>query len=203
MKRIFIFWLFFMLVCATCANASLVSTFNYDDEGWHPGNDVTLSWQSSGGNPGGFLQGDDWGDGRVWYYVSPVSWTGNWSPYIGYTLSFDLKIIDRGTPTVYDYATVRIYGSDGDVMDWYADDPGNSWTHYELVLNASTFGESESYFEGIMSDVTELWIRGEYGGTFDIEGLDNVVVTPIPGALYLFSSGLLGLVALKKRRVKL
>jgi hypothetical protein len=55
-----------------------------------------------------------------------------------------------------------------------------------------------------MSNVTGLWIRGEYiSGAPETEGLDNVYLTsaavPIPGAFWLLGSGLLGLAGLKRK----
>ena len=179
MKKVFGFVLFFSLIFTNITQAGLISTFDNDAEGWRPANDVTLSWQNTGGNPGGFLQGNDWADGRSWYFVSPVSWEGNWSQYINGTLSFDLKLIDTGGGNlVDDNNDVIIYGYNGGAL-YYRDDgnyPASTWTQYKIILNAATFEVSEDYFIGVMSDVKELWIRGEFTDGYDIEGLDNVTI---------------------------
>ena len=49
-------------------NIKYISTFDNDDEGWRFVNDVVLSWKSSGGNIGGFLQGNDKRKGITWYF---------------------------------------------------------------------------------------------------------------------------------------
>lgn len=157
--------------------SALKSTFDSSNEGWRPGNDASLSWQSEGGNPSGFLQGDDLGDGRQWYYISPESWSGDWTSYVGGKLSFDLRLISTGGGEEFSADILRIYGSNGNFVSWSGTPPRGSWTHYEVDLTPSVFGISDTEFREIMGDVSEIWIRGEYTYKHDVEGLDNVMVT--------------------------
>ena len=156
--------------------SDIVSTFDLGDEGWRAGKDATLSWREEGGNPGGFLLGEDQGSGQTWYYVSPASWSGDWTYYIGGTLRFDLVEIDsgNGSPTFGD--VVRIYGRDGSYLSWSGDPPGGSWTRRQVPLVPSSFKEVGGSFESVMRGVSEVWIRGEYSNMRDVGGLDNVVV---------------------------
>jgi len=159
----------------------LVSCFDLGDEGWREGRDVSLSWSEAGGDPGGFLLGDDRGSGQTWYYVSPPSWAGNWTPYVGGTLSFELKVVDSGNGSSIFGDVVRIYGRDGSYLSWSCDPPGASWTRRQVYLVPSSFRESGKSFDSIMRDVSEVWIRGEYSNMKDAGGLDNVMVTLGPG----------------------
>jgi hypothetical protein len=162
-------------------NSDLVSTFDEGSEGWRAGRDVSVSWREEGGNPGGFLLGEDQGSGQTWYFVSPASWAGDWTPYAGGVLSFDLAEIDsgNGSPTFGD--VVRIYGRDGSYLSWSGDPPASSWTRRQVTLVPSSFKEAGGSFEAVMSAVSEVWIRGEYSNMRDVGGLDNVLVTLGPG----------------------
>jgi hypothetical protein len=84
------------MVISVKAQANLVSTFDNNSEGW-TGDDPTnhdwnlVSWQSTGGNPGGFVLGSESSPvGGVGYFIAPGSWNGDWTPYIGGTLKYDI-----------------------------------------------------------------------------------------------------------------
>jgi hypothetical protein len=155
----------------------LASSFDLGDEGWRGGRDVSLSWREAGGDPGGFLLGEDLGSGQTWYYVSPATWAGNWTPYVGGMLSFELRVIDSGNGSSTFGDVVRIYGRDGSILSWSCDPPGASWTRRQVSLVHSSFRESGGSFDSVMKDVSEVWIRGEYSNMKDVGGLDNVMVT--------------------------
>jgi len=157
--------------------SDLVSRFDLGDEGWRGGRDVSISWSEAGGDPGGFLLGEDLGSGQTWYYVSPVSWAGNWTPYVGGTLSFELKVIDSGNGSSTFGDVVRIYGRDGSYLSWSCDPPGESWSRRHVSLVPESFKVAGGSFGSIMKDVSEVWIRGEYSNMRDVGGLDNVMVT--------------------------
>jgi hypothetical protein len=204
MKKNFCFSALMSLLWAANAHASLVSTFDSSNENWRSANDVTLSWKDTGGNPGGYLQGKDWGDGRYWYFVSRASWAGDWSQYKDRMLSFDLKIIDTAGGDTFNTDTLRIYGNNGNTLRWTENDPNSSWTHYDVLLNPTNFSVKDDYFLGVISNVKEIWIRGEYSdAAHDIEGLDNVHVVPLPDTILIFSSGMAGLAGIRKRSKKI
>ena len=159
----------------------LLSTFDLGDEGWRGGRDVALTWRESGGDPGGYLRGEDQGSGQTWYYVSPPSWAGDWTGFIGGTLSFEIVEIDSGNGSSTFGDVVRIYGRDGSYLSWSSDPPGRSWTRRQVSLVPSSFRAVGKSFEGVMKEVSEVWIRGEYSNMRDVGGLDNVLVTLGPG----------------------
>ncbi|MEA2044959.1 MAG: hypothetical protein U9N48_00290, partial [Euryarchaeota archaeon] len=153
----------------------LMSEFDESDEGWRS-DDAGLSWQSPGGNDGGFLQGKG---GEDWYYASPNSWAGDWTRYAYGRLSFDLRaIVADGDPSFADL--VRIYGSDGTYISWSGDPPRGTWTGYQITLTPAAFGIAESEFLMFMRDVDKIEILGGFTDSKDTTGLDNVVVAPPP-----------------------
>ena len=158
----------------------LVSSFDLGDEGWRAGRDVALSWSGAGGNPGGFLRGEDQGSGQTWYYVSPSSWGGDWTGYVGGTLSFDIIEIESGNGSSTFGDVVRIYGKGGSYLSWSCDPPGSAWSRRQVTLVPTNFRVSGGSFDSIMGDVSEIWIRGEYSNMRDVGGLDNVMVTLAP-----------------------
>jgi hypothetical protein len=198
------------------ARANLVSTFNIDKEGWRvfnraPGGvegDLTEyvgSYQSLGGNPGGFFQGADSGIGNTGFFVSPIDWAGNWSQYIWGTLQFDIKLIQQnGTPSLFPAYDVLIYtDADHYAYSKFGVDPQlGSWTNYQLQLIASNFDVVGGSFDSIMSNVAGLRIIGEFIYGPETVGLDNVMVSavPEPTTMLLLGSGLLGLAGYGRKK---
>jgi hypothetical protein len=200
-----------VLIFSSQVQANLSSTFDTGAQGW-TGDDPTnhdwnttntgAGWQGSGGNPGGFLEGVEiYAAGGTGYFMAPNSWLGNWSQYKGGTLQYDIKIIS-GTSYFSD-SDVRIYNGSSYLACTVTNGYWSGWQTFELNLTPAIFGVSDSFFDGIMSNVTAFWIRGEYISGPEAEGLDNVKLNapvPIPGAVWLFGSGLLGLTGWRRFR---
>lgn len=184
---------------------ALQSTFNSDAEGWTLANDASgPTWAVSGGNPGGYIYGTDLGDGRTWYFVSPASWNGNLSAYKGGTLSYDINLLYKSGG--YFDNTEVIIRSGSSHVDWNPTTPHqpalNTWTTYSVELTYANFGGNQALFDSVMSNVTSIWIRGEYISGGDKEGVDNIIMTapvPIPGAMFLLAPGLAGIAAVRRR----
>jgi hypothetical protein len=207
MKKYFFFLLIFFMFAFSIGNshATLLSSFDSGGEGWtgiDPStSDWNGSWVSSGGNPGGYYQGYEPNAlGGVGYWISPDTWDGDWSAYIGGTLSYDINILQAGG-SYFASQDVRIY-SGSDFVYWSGlpnNLPTNQWNTIEVPLIASTFTGSD--FNAIMNNVTALWIRGELITGSEREGLDNVRVDPVPlpTAILLLGSGLIGCVGLRRK----
>lgn len=162
---------------------NLSSTFDIDDEGWSAINGSNLSWKYRGGNPGGFILGEDSDNENTWYYVSPASWSGNWTQYIGDNLSFDMRLINSGDGYNDNFEDIIIIcGLNNSSISWpgvnssWPIEPTASWTHYKVGLLASNFGVNESEFFLFMDNVSDIRIRGEFSNKGDIEGIDNVFI---------------------------
>jgi hypothetical protein len=168
------------------SSQNLTSTFDFGDDGWGPEGGANISWMERGGSPGGFLLGEDTDENETWRYISPESWSGNWTSHIGENLSFDIRLIDDDGGVNLNYDDIlMIYGLNCSVLAWpglIAPWPGEPargvWTHYEIALVPGSFGVNESKFLEIMERVDKISIRGEYSDGHDLEGLDNVVVAP-------------------------
>jgi len=196
--------------------ANLASTFDSSAEGWTtfnrpalnpdpPASEFSGSWVSSGGNPGGFFQGVDTGEGGIGFFVAPSSWPDNLSQYIGGTLQYDIELIykEGGDPIIFPY-DVLIFK---DINNYAYSSLGVSpvpgqWQSYSVVLIPSNFTVVGDTFNNIMSDVAGIRIRGEYFFNDETMGLDNVGVNapvPEPTTMLLLGSGLLGLWGARKR----
>ena len=164
--------------CALSATAAdLSSTFSADAESWRTStNAAALAWQDSGGTPGGYLRGS--GPNLPWYFVSPTNWAGDWTAYR--VLKFDFSIPSRHYPDAARAGMVVIVGTNGQQMTWTASTPLWTWTHYEVDFSPASFGVDQATFDGIVTDVAELRILGEFTASTETVGLDNVLVTATP-----------------------
>lgn len=200
-----------LLVCLTHpAAAQFASTFDTDTEGWWATAGARNgTWNSVGGNPGGYISAEDGLLNDNWYAGSPESWAGDWSSYIGGSVSFDLIDIAQdpedqlfgGQGTYYPepWEVVIIMDQDNRAR-WDADivPVKEQWTRFEVPLLASTVNlapTSTETFETIMANASWLLIRGEYFHLDDKTGFDNVVMKPAsePAAFWLLTVGFMGL----------
>lgn len=207
-----------LLFTSLQVHGDLVSTFDSGSEGWTVSDGArNLEWNSTGGNPGGFISAEEALLNNTWYFRSPNIWAGDWTSYIGGTVSFDLIDIvkDQWDPNfggmhgVYypDPPEIIIAMDTDNVVFWEADivPISSDWTSFQIQLlesDASFSSTTTASFETIMENVSRLAIRGEYFRLDDKEGLDNVMVNPIPipAAVWLFSSGLVGLIGISRRK---
>jgi hypothetical protein len=190
------------LAFANPARADFISTFNTGVEGW-----VTSEFEfESDGSGGGYLCANALtGSGRDPYALSPSSWSGDWSAYIGGMLEFDLKV-----QKLYTSFVVSIWRDDDNVAHKFinfANTPATfDWTHFAIPLLASNFDQViGGNFNFIMEDVAYLMLiaPADPGPTgYEIVCLDNIRISavPLPGAAWLLGSGLLGLGAIGWRR---
>jgi hypothetical protein len=200
MRKLFVATMVGVLV-ALPAKANLTSTFDSSAEGWNavdPTGDYTSSWQSSGGNPGGYLQGSETDPlGGTGYFYAPASWLGNWSAYTGGTISYDLKVFD-GTDYFNDLDVIISNGSNSVSWSSNINPVGDGWVTFQVQLTAANFSGGSS-LASILSNVTSFSIRGEFITGAEVEGLDNVRVaavatgTPEPSTWAMLLMGFAGL----------
>ena len=167
---------------------NLVSTFDTGHEGWMISGDGTnFIWHASGGNPGGFISGEDQMLGTNWSVMSPYTWAGDWTSYLGGIISFDLKLISGDTNRYYSSWDVIIGTEDTwRYAKWSSgiDPELGTWTHYEVRISESNFEiVGNRTWNEILSNVTYLLIRGEHIGGPDTEGIDNIRVVDRLGLL--------------------
>lgn len=162
------------------------SRFSTDLDGWaldpSPGTTATIRWESSGGNPGGYLFRDFGDSDGVSVIVAPPKFLGNLSGFDGVVLSWDARLISSSGP-VYDdggnlaqpdYGTLMIAGGgDSATVDVVPGAPPSTWTTFSTPLTAGAFGVSQTRWNTILANVTSLKLSLEaiYGP--EQEAVDN------------------------------
>ncbi|MEI8572002.1 PEP-CTERM sorting domain-containing protein [Methylomonas sp. LW13] len=194
--------------------ASVSSSFDVDSENWQivsfadfSQNNYSIigqyqpSYVSGGGNRGNYLAAND-PDGGDFTFSAPAAFLGAQTSATG--LSYDLTYRDGDVN--WQTTDVMLVGN-GQRLLWKRDPnivPNSGWTH--IVLNFAPSSEwrldttdgvfaSQSDFHNVLSDLSGLYIHGEYtNGIFETAGLDNVVLqtVPLPGAFWLFGVGFAG-----------
>lgn len=183
--------------------AGLSSGFDGGDEGWTTPIGGTQTWQAAGGNTGGWVQVLDTDNATNIELTAPAAWLGNWSAFLGGTLSFDAKNAN-GAPVNYaGFGEVRITGANGTelMLDLApaAEPGGNQWHHYSALLTPAAGWDPS--LASVLANVTRVTITGEFqAGPGEAVGFDNLRVTavPEPASLALLVSGL-GLLVVWRR----
>ena len=195
----------FALSLAPASAATISSTFDTGSENWiavDPTADYTASWQSTGGNPGGFLQGIETNPlGSTGYFIAPSKFLGNLSAYSGGTLSYDIKII--GGSSYFNDVDV-IFSSGANSASWTSNinPTGQGWFNFQIQLDQANF--TGGNLAAILANVTKLQIRGEYINGTEVEGLDNVqlmtAAVPEPSTWAMMILGFAGVGFMTYRR---
>jgi hypothetical protein len=178
----------------TLARGDIVSSFNSGDEGWQIVSfenlttdnfsvvaTYTPTFNSTGGNPGGYISTTDQDNGDL-TFSAPAKFLGNVSGATG--LSYDL-IYPVGAIN-YQPTDVILMGN-GETLLWKSSpdiEPGPAWMGVNLNFVPSTewhVGTSNGAlataadFGNVLGNLSGLFIRGEYTtGLIETPGLDNV-----------------------------
>ncbi|KQV50276.1 hypothetical protein ASC95_12880 [Pelomonas sp. Root1217] len=176
--------------------------FATDAEGWTTPVGGTQAWQATGGNGGGWVQVEDLDGNTDILLTAPSGWLGNWSAYLGGTLSFDARTVNNASVDWSGFGEVRISGPGGSlVLDLAPAAPDGQWRHYSAALTpAAGWGPS---LASVLANVTSLTINGEFhAGPGEVVGFDNIQVTavPEPASAALLLGGLGLLAGLRRKR---
>jgi len=166
------------------AQTTVTSTFDSNLDGWTiEGLASGPTFVSAGGNPGGYIYGEDAG-GDDWYFKAPTKFLANQSVAYGGSLSFDLRQYYTSSP--YDTDDIIIEGGGLRIVFDTPNNPGTTWTHYQVQLT-ETAGWKKNSLSGtaptaaeiktVLGSITKLLIRGEYQNGADKCDLDNVILT--------------------------
>jgi hypothetical protein len=216
MKRSQIFFTSFILgavaigICTAARAGTIVSsTFDSSVDGW-TNNSTTgeVTWQSTGGNPGGYVNFTDNSPSATEIFA-PSKFLGNYIAMGVTSISFDFNVFAETNVTDTSPYAFGLSGPGG-VAVWDGNLPGTVPTGW-VTNTASISGgagagpgwtlESGSW-TGLLSDVTEFGIvieiitNDQSQPWTDIEGIDNVILsgnvspTPLPATLPLFAGGL-------------
>ncbi len=212
------------LAAPVYASTIFQSQFNTDREGFAPGFGANVGtgavWRSSGGNPGGYLGADDRGSlgAFTWWYTASSGdgsgFLGNDTAAYGGSLSYDARLFNPSgsyyqTTNDYDVRLLSNYNG-GTVLAYFGGfQPTTSWATFTVPLLASggwqKFIGSNAYTPateaeliGVLGNVQQMDIRGNYLSGEDGSGLDNVTLAsavPEPGTVCLLSAMIGGLLA--------
>lgn len=166
----------------------VTSTFSSSSDGWIiRNNDESGSsdpnYVATGGNPDGHISADDNRPNITWFFQAPSKFHGDFSAALGLTLTFDLK--QSSLSSQFDLRDVVLSGGGLSIhLDTRAN-PGTEWTSYIIRLDETADwgvgslsgpAATESDMLTVLSDLTNLLIRGEFVSGPDTGSLDNVVL---------------------------
>jgi len=197
MKTLKYISLFFFLVICNTSRAQVTSTFDTDADGWtaaHSGGTVaTSTYQSTGGNPGGYFSatpptsGGSVNTGFNWYWVAPAKFFGNHDFSYGSSFKVDLQQSVAGTDN--SVSDIIITGPSGATLHFrFTDKPAVSpaWTSYSIVLDenagwryGSVGGAAalKPQIKAILSNITGIQIRCKYINSAGYtSGIDNIII---------------------------
>lgn len=204
------------------AGLIIASTFNTDREDWSPTYPAATGtadfWQSSGGNPGGFVRSTDrtgYQAAGPWYFENSTTFGGNRSAAYGGTLAYDLKRYEAGTLQTGQYDVLLGGGGLSLVYQNATAPTANSWTNFVISLTESSgwrlnslagSAPTQAQFRSVLAGLQYIRIRGDYNVEHqqfvnDITGLDNVSlnspeVSAVPEPSTLLSVGTAALLGL-------
>lgn len=157
-------------------------SFDDGDQGWRISEGGVGSFSATGGYPGGYMAGSDNFDPvhTYWYFIAPAPFTNVVRKGYGKTLRFDL--IQSGTD-VQRYTDDIILTDGVNTLTFdLSYNPTTNWTSYAIKLDELSGwqkGEgpaTKADIQAVLTNLTELRIRGEYRSGPDNGGLDNVAI---------------------------
>jgi hypothetical protein len=134
---------------------------------------------------------------------------GDWSRFLGGSFAFDAINLNQASTDWGTFGTLRIASGslavELDIVPTPA--PAATWTTYSVTLDQATWGPS---LATILNQVTQVSLTLEShagfdaGSGYELNGLDNVKVSAVPETetWALFTLGVLGVVALQRRRAQ-
>ncbi len=169
------------------AAGTVRSSFDAGNEGWAiwgdaQGGAATPTYYASGGNPGGYVSATDDVTGGTWYWQAPAKFHGDFSSALGQTLTFQLR--QSATDSPWDAADILLTGGGKTLVLDNLAPPGTGWTQYTVSLDTSAGwrvgadgpAATTEDLQGVLGDLTDLLIRGEFRYGPDTGDLDNVVL---------------------------
>jgi hypothetical protein len=163
--------------------AQIISTFDTDQDGWTSSSGGSMTFATTGGNPGGFLRQVDL-DNTDMFVSAPAKFLGNQSAFAGGSVSFDGIELDPGPGNYQPYGTVTLRSGATSIQ---ADlvplgNPTATWSTFSIPLDATTFGTAPNTFASVLGNLTAIEVLTESKvGIVETVGLDNFrLSSPVP-----------------------
>ena len=177
--RAYLLTSFFFFTSFIFSQETIVSSFDIDNDGWTVSGGL-IYYHNSGGNPGGFIEFEDDQDGAG-VFIAPAKFLGDLTAYNQGTLKFDLKnTYDNGQDLLWNYGNVIISSSNSTAnknvvpLQYYSE-----WTSFTIPLTDSVWGQTESGWDSLLADVTEITIQMDaQWNYYDKSALDNFSISP-------------------------
>ena len=218
MLKLVLFIMSFLITGLTHAASAVFDEFNAGIGGWSPNTiETNVGLSPAGGNPGGYLLTDNLGDSTSFGVVGSVNQGADYSGDFAdglWTISVDLNFI-RGEFNDawlrFRYQNATFNGWHYSLTDTIVNDTWNSysvtfdttWTNAEAELNGWVQESLSPDFATLWDDVygSEVRILGNNQLNM-VAGIDNysASVVPVPAAVWLMLSGLVGLVAVARKK---
>ncbi len=161
----------------TLARAAVVSGFDTDLQGWRVTGDNAMTWQSTGGNPGGCLAVNDLATGDNNLAVAPPAFLGDWRGMsTGDSLAADFWFVNTSGGTLY-YGPYlfRIAGPGGAATALTGTIPPQSaWTRIGVALDPAAWTLESGTWGALLADVNSVTIESEFVTGDETVRLDNV-----------------------------
>lgn len=199
----------FLSTGMTSAGPRASSTFDSGDDGWRLvstlGYNGPVSWLSTGGNPGGFIYGQD-PDTGAFGFAAPAKFLGDKSAAYGTNLTFDIAAYTQPQGAT---SWVGLSGAGHQFVCNYAvpGSPYPAWHSRGVTLHENSgwadvntgLPPTHQQMLAMLANLNGLVIAAEFRGDLpdDVSGLDNVNMLPEPACLMLVALG--GLVARWRR----
>lgn len=209
MKNVILLLIFCCLFFVSSSPAfatTIISTFDVDAEGWTASGAI-VTYEASGGSPGGFLKIIDAKDDTFSAYP-PSKFNGNLLQYDGGLLSYDVIVVEPTTP--FDsvgsgFGRIQLEGGGSNAIFDYAPNPpipsSQFWKSYYVPMTAEAWGTTQANWETVLSDVTNMHVILE-PNNWSTVGLDNfkLQLIPEPSSMLLLGISLLGSGLFVRRR---
>lgn len=157
--------------------------FATSDDGWRitaDGQDAI--WVATGGKTNGYLQASDRPAGNVWFFKTPVDFSGDYTAFFGGSLNYSL--FQTSLSSQFDDIDAKLIATDGRelVIDLPADArPGLDWTDYTIALDSTGgwfdpdngIAATNAEIDAVLAALDSIEIRGEYRTGSDTAGLDD------------------------------
>jgi hypothetical protein len=205
-----------MLALAQSAQASIIETFDTGLDGWALiKKNGALSWQGSGGNPGGYALYTDTKAG-IGTAKAPSAFLGNLSEYNDGQLSFDYKVFGTGAG-IRSFAAlnVTLYNKGKHYSYTIPTKPDSTWESlgwqtFTIPMTSATWHTTDAKWGNLLSNVTKMTISLEstvnVKRPYDTDGIDNITLTrlgepptPEPATLGVILIGALPLLIRRRR----